>query len=541
MNLRWRLDSCALGLCVLVGLVGAFVGLGVSSLWVDELFTAWVVGADGNAAKALDRALQDVHPPFYYLSLFAYSLPFGASDVALRSFSAIAAVSAIGVFVFGCASTFSLNGRLFGAAIATGSSYWFIQAQNARSYALALLLGAGILALSLSLLRRKEAPPQHPATSASLFALILLGAFTHFYLGVLGLAVLLVLAVMRPDYRVALVGSALVVAATMLVYLRFVVKPLSQWLKPASWIRDDLPWYLYQISSALGSTLDRFGVVAIAVCAAFIALSRGRESALTRTRTYIDAVRRQPRRVVDAADSTILFLVGVPAVVLSGAVVSSALLSPNFSARNFLIVSPFLWGLAAKAYDEAFERAPSRIAPYGRSVAITLVAAMTFVVQARAFPRNMPFRDAGDWIASFAACRGETIPILLDDAQDAQAITKAGFLEMIIPATRARYLPGMKPVLVRAIEEPPTELVQVWGERQAHGACPILAWSVDPATPARADEIAAIFGKLLGSGVAERVRVRFFPEPEFRRYGQQRLRNEGLFVVYVETQAAPRN
>jgi len=61
------------------------------------------------------------------------------------------------------------------------------------------------------------------------------------------------------------------------------------------------------------------------------------------------------------------------------------------------------------------------------------------VVQARLFPRNTPFRDSGDWITgitSFPACRGETIPIILDDKPSAAPTTKPGFLEMIVPATR---------------------------------------------------------------------------------------------------------
>ncbi|MBX9747627.1 MAG: hypothetical protein K2X34_12045, partial [Hyphomonadaceae bacterium] len=438
----------ALGLLTLIGCIGAFVGLGVSSFWVDELFTGWVVGVDGDAAVALDRALQDVHPPLYYLSLFTYALPFGDSDVALRSFSAVVAVAAIGVFVVGCRGAFSLNGRLFAAALAVGSSFWFIQAQNVRSNALALLLGAAILALALSLLRREQRPAQRPATVAALLALIFFGAFTHFYMGYLGLAVLLVLAVMRPDFRLVMAGGAVLLVTAMAAYLKLVVEPLGQWLTGTSWMRSDVLWYVGNLNSARRLTLDVFATGAVGVCLALIALGRGEHSALARARAYFSAVARKPLRAVSAADPVLLFLLGVPAV-LGGAIVSSVLLSPNFTDRSFLVVSPFLWALLAKIYDEAFERGSSRFTTVASGVLIALVAATAFVVQARAHPRNMPFRDAGAWIASFPECRGATIPVVLDAAGVAPT-TKPGFLERIIPATRARYLPDMEALLIRA-------------------------------------------------------------------------------------------
>src|SRR5260370_2062849 len=107
------------GLACVAGLEGAFVGLEPLGFWFDELFTARLIEPDGTSLMA--RIATDMHPPLYLVLLSLYSQAPGDGDAALRSLSALAACAAIPVFVTATRRAFSLPGRLFGAAMATGS------------------------------------------------------------------------------------------------------------------------------------------------------------------------------------------------------------------------------------------------------------------------------------------------------------------------------------------------------------------------------------------------------------------------------------
>src|ERR1700738_2277047 len=112
-----------------VALAGAFVGLDTFGFWLDELFTLRVLQPYDGSGGLFARIATDVHPPLYPVLLFLYSKVAGDSDAALRSFSAFSACAAVLTFVAATKSAFSLPGRLFGAALATGSLFWFFQSQ----------------------------------------------------------------------------------------------------------------------------------------------------------------------------------------------------------------------------------------------------------------------------------------------------------------------------------------------------------------------------------------------------------------------------
>src|SRR6266852_1068262 len=172
-----RIAIACFGTACAIGLVFAFVGLETHSLWYDELFTATLL-EPMRGSTLLSRIATDVHPPLYLLALALFTQLFGDGDAALRSFSAIAACSAILVFIAATRSAFSLPARLFGAAMATGSLFWFYQAQNARSYALGLLISTGVMALGLSLLPGRG---RSRLWVPGLLALMIAGSFVHFY------------------------------------------------------------------------------------------------------------------------------------------------------------------------------------------------------------------------------------------------------------------------------------------------------------------------------------------------------------------------
>src|SRR6478609_8619913 len=176
------------GLACAVGLVFAFVGLDTHGLWFDELFTARLLEpAPGTTLFA--RIATDVHPPIYLFTLSGVTRLFGDGETGLRLLSATAACGAILAFVLGTRRIFSLPARLFGAAMATGSLFWFDQAQNARSYGLCLLIVSGVLVVSLALLKPDR--QRRRLLLVALLALAAAGSFTHFYVLYVSLSVLI--------------------------------------------------------------------------------------------------------------------------------------------------------------------------------------------------------------------------------------------------------------------------------------------------------------------------------------------------------------
>lgn len=466
--------GCFAATCA-VAIVGAFVGLDSFGFWFDELFTLRILEPQPGAGDLLSRIATDVHPPLYPVVLYLYAQVAGYSDAALRSFSALAACAAVLVFVASGRKTFSPSARLFGAALACGSWFWFFQSQNARSYALCLLLSTAILAISLSLVAERSPPRSGSRSLAGLIALMAVGSFVHFYVLYESLAVLIVLAVLRrQDRRWLIVAAAgLIIVATL--YVRLVIVPFTQVSLDTNWYQNNPGWYARVLNSCLQYTLGEAGRVALAICAivALFAAVRGRAAMAA---------------AIAAAPVTLL-LVGVPVLVLAGAVVSSTLLAPNFFDRNFLIVSPFFWGIAARLYDAATKPSspPTRVA-VNASLSLIILSMASMVVQRLPSERLTilyePFRESAEWVRTVPDCRGQMIPVITTDHM---AWYKPGFAQELYGSIYGHYLEGFAPVRLISMGELTNQridgdLVEELQRRLSGKGCPILGWSVHNVT-----------------------------------------------------------
>jgi uncharacterized membrane protein len=323
------------GTACAIGLVFAFVGLETHSMSFDELFTARLL-EPAAGTTLLSRIVTDVHPPLYLLALSSFTHLFGDSDAALRSFSAISACGAILVFIATTRSAFSLPARLFGAAMATGSLFWFYQAQNARSYALDLLVGAGVMGLGLSLLLGRS---RSRLLMPGLLALMIAGSFVHFYVMYVCLAVLIVLGLFKRRERAVLGGAALFLLLAAGFYVELVMEHYSQVSLGNNWYQNNPAWYVSVLKSCVQYSLGDQGLVAFILCGIGILSARimpsGCRASAVSTRSPMHWFQSDPATA---------FLVAVPVLVLAGGIVSSTVLAPNFWDRNFLAVSPFIWG-----------------------------------------------------------------------------------------------------------------------------------------------------------------------------------------------------
>ena len=143
-----------LGLVLALTALGAalrFSTLDRQSFWLDELVTA----------SLLDRGLGDVlaeiprteATPFaYYVAAWAWGSLFGLGEVGLRSLSALAGTATIPVAYGAGAVLVSRRAGLVAAALVAVNPFLVWYSQEARSYGLLTLLGAGtVLAFGLAL------------------------------------------------------------------------------------------------------------------------------------------------------------------------------------------------------------------------------------------------------------------------------------------------------------------------------------------------------------------------------------------------------
>ncbi len=118
--------------------------IGELNMWGDEAFSVFSAHRSLEAIT-LEGAENDPHPPLYYYLLHYYLPLFGASEFALRFFSAFFGAATI-------ALVYKIGSRLFdprvgalGALIAALAPFHVFYSQEIRMYSLAMFLGAGVL------------------------------------------------------------------------------------------------------------------------------------------------------------------------------------------------------------------------------------------------------------------------------------------------------------------------------------------------------------------------------------------------------------
>jgi mannosyltransferase len=166
---------------LLTAVAGAlrFTDLGLQSLWFDEALTATVL--DPSPLDTFDNLSdREATPPLYYALAWAWTRVLGEGDVALRSLSALLGTAAVPATFLAGARLAGRRAGLIAAALVAASPYLIWYSQEARSYALAMLLAA------LSLAFVAGAAERRPGRDLVLWALtcsLLLA--THYFSAVL--------------------------------------------------------------------------------------------------------------------------------------------------------------------------------------------------------------------------------------------------------------------------------------------------------------------------------------------------------------------
>ena len=458
------------GVIALTGCVFAFVGLSSNSFWADELFTLFVVNHHGGLGEVLRRVLSDVHPPLYDFLLYAWMQWFGHGEAAVRLLSALCAVASIAIFALGLRGRVSATAIAFACAVATTSMFWFVQSQNSRDYALAMLISSALLATAVKLQRQMSAGHTFPA--GLWIALTLLGVAggqTHPYmLLTVGMVLLFLILTSRAwPMRMALVASGLLTLALYLALLWLMTRGAEKYDYAITWFSNKPAFFASQLRRVFFNGASRQAILVIV----FLLLALG--------------VRRASRRrtVMGVNEKNARWITGLCAFVVVGVIVSgiatSILVAPSFSYRNVLVCAPFGWFLIADLYDRAAPRTDTRVGAT-LTVAIILLVGSQLVVlmRGRLLPTNESWRASAAYIRGLPGCRDKTLALLVTPNMYGSSMSPAVH-EMIERYYYGYYLPANYHLYAYLSGE----LVQHYASTQtavdtSGNDCPLIAWGL---------------------------------------------------------------
>ncbi|WP_254547466.1 glycosyltransferase family 39 protein [Halomarina pelagica] len=164
----------ALALVVLVGAAVRLYGLGIESLWTDELITLEYIRRYGALELFVVIPLNQPHLPLYYVLLDLWASVFGLSAVALRSFSALFGIATIPLFYLVGRELFDDVAGLVAALVYALAQVQVYHAQEVRMYTLLAFLALSSLYLFVRYLRTESR-----ATAAAYALVTILLVYTH--------------------------------------------------------------------------------------------------------------------------------------------------------------------------------------------------------------------------------------------------------------------------------------------------------------------------------------------------------------------------
>jgi mannosyltransferase len=212
-----RQEAWLLAGIIVLGALLRFPTLGVQSYWYDEAVTVVRVLHPSLTDTLSAVASSESTPPLYYVLAWVWSKLFGTGEVGLRALSAVIGTATIPVVYAAATEAISRRAGLIAAALAAVSPWLVWYSQEARSYALLMLLGG----LSFLFFVRSLRQPR-PRVLASWALASCLAVATHYFAALIVIpeTVWLWMCVRRRELRaVALATSAIAAAGAALAPL----------------------------------------------------------------------------------------------------------------------------------------------------------------------------------------------------------------------------------------------------------------------------------------------------------------------------------
>jgi uncharacterized membrane protein len=254
-----------------------FSTLDLQSFWHDEAVTVGRI-LDPSLFTTLDHVPgSEATPPLYYALAWGWTKVFGAGEVGIRSLSAVVGTATIPVAWWAGRELVSRAAGVAAAALVAFSPYMVWYSQEARAYALLVLLCGVSLGLFARVLRRGEG--RWFAWWALVAALALL---THYFAVFVVLPELVLLAWLLPERRRVAAAAGVVVGAVGLALVPLAVHQADQghdgWIERialSTRLRDTVKQFVLGYSGSPARALSVVAGIALVIAAA-LALWHGR-------------------------------------------------------------------------------------------------------------------------------------------------------------------------------------------------------------------------------------------------------------------------
>ncbi len=260
----------ALGAIMVLGGALRFYGLGIQSLWSDELASWYFSRADG-VGQVVSNVREDIHPPGYFVILHFAQRIFGDSEWALRLPSAVAGWLCIpAIFLLGRRIYSSREGLIAALLVAVSWAGVYFS-QETRSYSFLILLSTVTAYLWWGVMRALREERRLPTleTVAYVVAAVLC-AYVH-YFGAL-LVFLQGVALMVLAYR-SFLRVVLVYVPVSLAYLAWVPGMIYQMRNSTAqgaWIGDASLFLFPKYALFIFGRSELLALAATALCAGLL-------------------------------------------------------------------------------------------------------------------------------------------------------------------------------------------------------------------------------------------------------------------------------
>lgn len=464
-NIRWLWIALSL-----LAAATALARLDVNSLWLDELFTAYFADpANADMRAFLNRAAEDVHPPGYYLLVWAASRATGLDvGLAARGVSWVFAVLTLIALPRMMPLSANQAARLFAVVFAATSLVFFIYANEGRSYALGWFLIVLLLGISFQIRRRLRSGAVPVLPILALVILGVLAGLSHYYLITITGAVVgcLILSSRNWTQRSVLALAGLVILMPLVLFIRWhgtqvVGVPDQGWFSAdaAFLVRQTVVGALRVMGSSNEQSLFLLLLAAGGVAGAVI----WREGRGTGTTTAI------------LTDS--LFIVGVAVLGVGLTILVTLAYVPSYSFRFFLVLAPVYWMITGILFALILE-SRSRTLIVGSSLAATVVFCLMTLRVFWAFESyKQPWRETAATIAEMPACATAPLAVVTFDRPFISESEAARFYGYYLEPDDRAWLAVPRGQLPTLTEMPAFR--RLVAERLADpDACPVLLWAV---------------------------------------------------------------
>ncbi len=260
-------DYWTLAAIVLLAALLRLVGLTRESFWIDELFSAYAA-IQNNVNAVVEFVQTDVHPPGYFVALWAWAQVFGEGEYSLRSFSAIGGILLIPV-------VFRLGRQLFD--VRTGLVSAFVSAlllqgvsysQEVRAYIWLAFLSALMVTLAIDYVRSSS-----PWALAGMCVVSVANIYVH-YFGTLFTVLLWGATIWRIGKLGGRVGLPVLAAlGSLLAFVPWIPVALGS-VGKSNWIQSPTPKSIAEVANIFYGPGWPLDLLCLAMIAAGMLLSR---------------------------------------------------------------------------------------------------------------------------------------------------------------------------------------------------------------------------------------------------------------------------